>query len=118
MVKSCCACGNVFEKGNGIHFYNSRRTMTSEQSGLVQFVVKDGALHSPLGFVANILSLEKKVPIHCLWTYSKCLKSDSSAQKRKLEESYSRYERRKATKRKRGENMVESSNHSTCDKSK
>jgi len=115
MAKSCCAvdCHSAFKKGNGIHFYKFPEN-PELRAKWISAVRREGWQPSQYTLICSkhFISGEKSTDPLSPDYIPSVFKSVSSAQKRKLEEGFSRYERRKATKRKRNENMVKLSGHS------
>jgi len=92
MVKSCCACGNVFEKGNGIHFYK----FPEDPDLRVKWIGAVGRKGwHPTKFTRicskHFISGEKSTDPLCPDFIPSVFESVSSDQKRKLEESYCRF---------------------------
>ena len=102
MVKSCCAvgCHNVFVKGNGIHWYKfppEPETRARWFSAICRehWEPTQNTWICSEHFISGEKSSDPLSPDYVPSVFQHV----SLVQKRKLEESLSRYERRKATKR-------------------
>ncbi|XP_065889366.1 uncharacterized protein [Dysidea avara] len=110
MVKSCCAvgCHNVFVKGNGIHWYKfppepETRARWISAIRREHWEPTQNTWICSEHFISGEKSSDPLSPDYVPSVFQHV----SSPQKRKLGESLSRYERRKATKRKRSENSTQ-----------
>ena len=110
MVKSCCAvgCHNVFVKGIEIHWYKfplepETRARWISAIRHEHWEPTQNTWICSEHFISGEKSSDPLSPDYVPSVFQHL----SSPQKRKLEESLSRYERRKATKRKRSENSTQ-----------